>query len=105
MFNVRTETVKKEGKPVTLIFKSDLDVSGTGLEKDTDVKLKERNGVMVSTLELNDIPMHVHTLDRFTALIRQVFGEEVEHRLLPDFRDDGAAEFRPNYWVHVIVKS
>ena len=105
VFNIRVDLIEKDGKVVQLIFKSAMDVSGTDLESDSDIVLKERNGVMVPTLELNDIVCYPHTRQGFTTLLKRVFGEEAEHRVLPDFRDKGPEDFVPNYWVHVIVKS
>ena len=101
VFNIKADLVEEDD--IAIIFRSDMDVSGTELEEDPDIKLKEREGKMVPTLELNNIPMYPHTLDGFTALLKTVFGEKAEHRLLPDFRENGQEDFVPNYWVHVIV--
>ena len=103
VFNIKADLVEEEGVAAKMTFRSDMDVSGTELEEDPDIKLKERDGKMVPTLELNNIPCYPHTLKGFTALLKTVFGEKAEHRLLPDFRENGQEDFVPNYWVHVIV--
>ena len=61
---------------------------------------------MVPTLKLNDIPVYLHKLKEFGALLESVFGEGAEHRVLPDFKEqkDVGDDFVPNYWIHVIVK-
>eukprot|EP00116_Pleurobrachia_bachei_P006661 sb/3466923/ len=104
VYNIRNDLVEKNGELVGLVFKSDIDVSETELEGDSDVFLQERDGVMVPTLKLNDIPCCLHTLKGFGALLEGVFGEEAEHRVLPDFKEDVGDDFVPNYWIHVIVK-
>jgi hypothetical protein len=105
VFNVRVEAIEKEEKISQVVFKSDVDVSGTELESDSDIILKERDGLMVPTLEMNDIIMSVHTLGNFSEMLQGVFGDEAEHRLLADFREEWSEDFVPNYWVHVIVKT
>eukprot|EP00116_Pleurobrachia_bachei_P001486 sb/3461748/ len=104
IYNIKNHLIEKDGELTGLLLQADFDVSGTELERDSDVILQERDGVMVPTLKLNDIPFYLHTLKGFGALLERVFGEGVEHRVLPDFKEDVGDDFVPNYWVHVVVK-
>ena len=106
VFNVGVkDIVEKEGKVVQLTRCSDVDVSGTDLESDPMVVMKRKGegGPLVSTLELDDITCCTHSLERFTALLKRVFGEKAEHKVLPDFKER-SGDFVPIYWVHCIYK-
>ena len=106
VFNVGVKDfVEKEGKVVQLTWCKNVDVSGTDLESDPMVvkKRKGEDGPLVSTLELDDITCCTHSLAGFTALLRKVFGEGAEHKVLPDFKET-SRDFVPNYWVHCIYK-
>ena len=105
IFNTKVEWVEKAGKVTSLIFRSDVDVSGTDLESDPEVKIKERNGNQVPTLQRNDIPFCPYTRDELTGLLKIVFGEGADQRVLPDFKLDAPEDYVPNYWVHCVVKS
>ncbi|KAL5264422.1 hypothetical protein ACHWQZ_G005493 [Mnemiopsis leidyi] len=111
VFNVGAKDfVEKEGQVVKLTFCSDIDVSGTDLESDPLVVMKKKGeeGSVVPTLELNDIPCCIYSLEGFTGLLRKVFGDEAEHKVFPDFKEThgpGSGDVVPNYWVHSIYKS
>jgi len=103
-FNPEVEFVEKEGKVTEIILKTCLDVSGTELENDSDVKLMKRGDVMVPALEILPISMYPHTRDGFISLLKKVFGVDAEHRVLPDFQEN-SEDSEPKIWVHVIIKS
>ena len=104
IFNTQVEWVEEAGKVTSLIFRSDVNVSGTDLEADPEVQMKERNGRKVPTLQRKGLPLCPFTRDEFVGLLKTVFGEGAEYRALPDFKQD-VSENLPNYWVHCIVKS
>jgi len=105
VFNVRADLVEEGDKVTQVIFKSDMDVSGSELADGPDIKWKSRDGVMVPALKMNDIACYPHTVEGFTALLKNVFGREADHRVLPDFKENGSKNLEPMFWVHIIIKS
>ena len=85
---------------VTLEYEIDITGHDEVLADETRTK-QDGTQIPISKFSLSYYP---HKVGNFVRLLIGVFGDEVEHSLLKDFRDAVEDDYVPSYFIHVIKK-